>query len=177
MVGRGDAGAFAVVLLAAIAGPPPTAGDEPPYPAFDVRIRHAPTAATVESALRGAARRLLRPECRAVFADFKDAAGRPLSERLVERQTTPQGYLGQVIFYDGLTQPRCQARSEGPLAVTAPGSPVVFVCPETLRAQYRRQPFYVEATLIHEAMHTLGLGENPPTSREITSRVLSRCGR
>jgi hypothetical protein len=32
-----------------------------------------------------------------------------------------------------------------------------------------------EATVIHEALHTLGLGENPPTSREITAGVLKRC--
>jgi len=30
--------------------------------------------------------------------------------------------------------------------------------------------------MIHEALHTLGLGENPPTSAEITERVLARCG-
>ena len=32
-----------------------------------------------------------------------------------------------------------------------------------------------EAALIHESLHSLGLGENPPTSSEITSRVISRC--
>ena len=31
--------------------------------------------------------------------------------------------------------------------------------------------------LIHETLHTLGLGENPPSSEEITLRVESRCGR
>ncbi len=40
-----------------------------------------------------------------------------------------------------------------------------------------QQPDYVVATLIHEILHTLGLGENPPSSREITARVLARCGR
>ena len=80
-----------------------------------------------------------------------------------------------MLFYDGASQPRCQAK--GVLAVTAPGSPVVFVCPDAIREGYHRQPLYVEATLIHEALHTLGLGENPPTSREITSRVVSRCHR
>jgi hypothetical protein len=29
--------------------------------------------------------------------------------------------------------------------------------------------------VIHEILHTLGLGENPPTSIEITQRVESRC--
>jgi hypothetical protein len=29
--------------------------------------------------------------------------------------------------------------------------------------------------VIHEILHTLGLGENPPTSVEITQRVEARC--
>jgi hypothetical protein len=30
--------------------------------------------------------------------------------------------------------------------------------------------------LIHEWLHTLRLGENPPTSLEITAQVTERCG-
>ena len=36
--------------------------------------------------------------------------------------------------------------------------------------------FQPEAVIIHETLHSLGLGENPPTSDEITWRVFSRCG-
>lgn len=32
------------------------------------------------------------------------------------------------------------------------------------------------AVLIHEALHTLGRGEDPPSAREIQKRVLARCG-
>jgi hypothetical protein len=32
-----------------------------------------------------------------------------------------------------------------------------------------------QAIVIHEALHTLGLGENPPSSAEITARVLASC--
>jgi hypothetical protein len=31
--------------------------------------------------------------------------------------------------------------------------------------------------VLHEALHTLGLGENPPDSFEITRRVGQRCAR
>jgi hypothetical protein len=31
--------------------------------------------------------------------------------------------------------------------------------------------------VIHEMLHSLGLGENPPSSREITKQVTARCGR
>jgi hypothetical protein len=30
--------------------------------------------------------------------------------------------------------------------------------------------------VIHETLHTLGLGENPPSSAEIDSAVARRCG-
>lgn len=34
-----------------------------------------------------------------------------------------------------------------------------------------------DIVIIHEMLHSLGLGENPPTSDEITKRVVQRCGR
>jgi hypothetical protein len=40
---------------------------------------------------------------------------------------------------------------------------------------YRRNPVHIAALLIHEMMHTLGLGENPPNAEAITARVLERC--
>jgi hypothetical protein len=33
-----------------------------------------------------------------------------------------------------------------------------------------------EAIVIHEWLHSLGLGENPPSSDYITTRVRARCG-
>jgi hypothetical protein len=30
--------------------------------------------------------------------------------------------------------------------------------------------------LIHELLHAIGLGENPPASEAITARVVARCG-
>jgi len=41
----------------------------------------------------------------------------------------------------------------------------------------RHDPFLADVALIHESLHSLGLGENPPSSSEITSRVISRCRR
>jgi len=38
-----------------------------------------------------------------------------------------------------------------------------------------RDPWTAENMVIHEMLHTLGLGENPPSSREITRRVNDRC--
>jgi hypothetical protein len=55
---------------------------------------------------------------------------------------------------------------------------VVYVC-KAFAEVALRQPAVAEAMLIHEVLHTLGLGEAPmpgqPTSLEITQRVQSRC--
>jgi hypothetical protein len=39
-----------------------------------------------------------------------------------------------------------------------------------------RNSRHAEALVIHEMLHSLGLGENPPPSDEITARVRARCG-
>jgi hypothetical protein len=82
-------------------------------------------------------------------------------------------HLGTLLFYDGSEQPRCRAART--LAFTFPGSQIVFVCTRTFVEAARRDPVVADAALIHESLHSLGLGENPPTSSEITSRVISRC--
>jgi hypothetical protein len=63
------------------------------------------------------------------------------------------------------------------LAVTTVGSRVIYLCSARFRAVAEKNGAYVEAAIIHEALHALGLGENPPTSELITERVLARCGR
>ena len=52
----------------------------------------------------------------------------------------------------------------------------VFVC-KTFAEVQLRQPGVAESMVIHEILHTLGLGETPgqPTSIEITQRVEARC--
>ena len=61
------------------------------------------------------------------------------------------------------------------LAFANVGKRDVFICGTRLWQTYRSNPTYVEALIIHEMMHTLGLGENPPSSLEINARVLKRC--
>jgi hypothetical protein len=55
------------------------------------------------------------------------------------------------------------------------GEGEIYVCPTFPLAQ-RRDGLQAEIVLLHEALHTLGLGENPPYSAEITGRVVARCG-
>src|SRR5262245_9045980 len=84
-----------------------------------------------------------------------------------------RAYLRQIVFAEDRHRRSCQ--SNAALAATEPGSRVVFVCPVAFARAAASNPDLAEATVIHEMLHTLGLGENPPSSREITARVLSRC--
>jgi hypothetical protein len=56
-----------------------------------------------------------------------------------------------------------------------PGSRVVQVCGRRFGAVARRNPRLAEASVIHEMLHSLGLGENPPDPQVITGRVLDLC--
>lgn len=131
-------------------------------------------AAAVERALEGAARRLARPECRRILSDFRDVSGAPLQDRLDALRIEAPDYLSLIVFADGA--PRRSCHGTDVLAVTAPGSRVVYVCGRRFADAQRRSEEKVEMVVLHEALHTLGLGENPPDSLEITRRVGARCG-
>jgi hypothetical protein len=65
-------------------------------------------------------------------------------------------------------------------AFTTPGSRSVYVCSSPFMTLGRRAGLISPATVvIHEMLHSLGLGEGGPfpSSIEITLRVQTRCGR
>ena len=93
---------------------------------------------------------------------------------LDEQGQTGQSHLRRLLFYDAAHLPGC--RVPGVLAFTEPGSRVVFVCSSWFREAFELNPAKVEAVIIHESLHSLGLGENPPRSQEITAKVVPRCG-
>ena len=76
-------------------------------------------------------------------------------------------------FLNGEGSRRC--RTGGPVLVTTAGVPRVFVCSSFAMLQFH-DPRTAEAMVIHEMLHTPGLGEDPPTSIEITQRVKGRYG-
>jgi hypothetical protein len=83
---------------------------------------------------------------------------------------TAQEQIDLLVFESGLGRPGCRG---GQLAFTHIGSPAVSIC---LRPFTLLRPREQEAVLIHEMLHSLGLGENPPESVAITTQVLKRCG-
>jgi hypothetical protein len=139
-----------------------------------VHVGNPAVAQALRDSLEQAWSRLEDPACRAVFASpaLRDRDGRPLTEKLAALGMSERDYLDVVVFFDGRGADRCQ---QGALAFTAAGSRVVYVCgPPLLRAWIAR-PQYVQAAVIHEALHTLGLGEDPPSSAAITRTVLDHC--
>lgn len=130
----------------------------------------------VRSAITLAASRLRNPECLAILEDFRDGtSGHPLADRLAETGQTASEYLSRWITYtSGLGLPPCESSEK--VAYTSPGIRVVFVCHDQFLAASRRSEGLAANLLIHEALHTLGLGENPPDSKVITARVQARCG-
>lgn len=160
---------LALLLTLAAAPSRPEAAAETGW----VRIGNPADRDAVERALRGARERLQGAECRLVFSDFKNADGRSLQEGLDTLGLSPEGYLGFVFFYDGFGQGRCMR--SGIIATTVPGSRVVRTCGPRFTELSRQKPEEAQAVLLHEVLHTLGLGENPPTSAHITQRVVERC--
>ena len=126
----------------------------------------------LERAAAAAVERLEHPECHRVLTDFRDTVGHTLQERLDGLGETPRQYLARLTFREALDS-RCHDSAR--LAFTYLNQTVVFVCGTRLWQTYRRNPTHVEALVIHEMLHTLGLGENPPTSLQIQAGILKRC--
>ncbi len=131
---------------------------------FDARV--------AEFAREGAMRRLRSPECQRVLTDFADADGRPLAESLAPFAMGPDEYLAQLPLLDGAGHLLCENGQSQLL--TSQGVKRVFVCKGFLKTVSERRDD-AELYLIHEVLHTLGLGENPPTSQQITQQVKRRC--
>ncbi len=140
-------------------------------PRDNVRVSDQSLAHPLRQAVLGADAWLKTPACQELFTDFLDQRGVPLASVLKERGRDAREQLRSIFFYDGAQHPVC--RAGGSAAVSNPGSAVVFVCP--LFGDYSRDVNQARAVVVHELLHTLGLGESPPTSLQITNRVIERC--
>jgi hypothetical protein len=121
-----------------------------------------------------ARRRLLDSRCADVLTDFEDLGGRRLDLKVADMNHTAASYLSLVLFYDG--RPTAECGYKNILAWTTTGSRAVQICANQFLAEQRRNVGFTANTLIHEMLHTLGLGETPPDPRVITARVADRCG-
>lgn len=128
--------------------------------------------ATVRRAIDLALAKLARPGCPSVYEDFElPNGGTPRSE-LDRIGMGPEEWLESLVFIDGSRDPIC--RIGRAVLTTTPGSRVIRVCPGFAQFQLR-DPGLSASLIIHESLHALGLGENPPASSDITARVERRC--
>lgn len=143
-------------------------------PQLLVRIPDPAVSALVQRSVRGAIARLDESErCRALLTDFTTLSGESLAAVLGARGETPGQHLAGLLFLDGSPHPKC--RTGAVAAYTAPRWRVVYVCGESFRRRLGHSPRAAEAVVIHETLHTLGLGENPPSARAIQDQVEARC--
>jgi hypothetical protein len=102
-------------------------------------------------------------------------SGRPLTVQLDALGLSAPDYLRRLVFYDGSRHRPC--RDPDVHAFTSPGSRIVYVCERQFREKVQRDSGLGGVYVIHELLHSLGLGENPPLPADITRRVVARCGR
>lgn len=165
----GRAMGIVALILLAVAGP--VRGEDRLLPLVDPRL-----GPVVHRTVERAAARLSDPACAAVLHDFLDArTGRPLAETLASSGRTPSGFLASLRFVDADHMVQCRYRT--PWAFIPVGGDVVFVCRSRFLALVKKNEWLAGNVLVHETLHSLGLGENPPRSEEITEAVARRCGR
>jgi hypothetical protein len=145
-----------VMTLVLAAGPKSAAAE----PAVLMGFVNSGTRLAVQRAVDGATRRLTHPECQRVFGDFSFAV--PAAD-----------HFAYVRFVDDSNALQCARGST--LVFTQPGGRVVHVCGNQFKGRFQSDPTRAEIIVIHELLHVLGLGENPPTSDAITARVTARC--
>ena len=137
------------------------------------RLRRPDDRAFVDLAVRAAARRLGDARCQQLLDDVRDQRRRPLRQALDGEGLSAPEFLDRLYFYDG-SEEGCGARR---LAYTVAGARAVFVCGSRFRAEYQKNTTVAEVAIIHEALHCLGLGENPPTWEEINAWIQAGCRR
>lgn len=170
---RGATGGLVLPILSVLVFAPIASPARAQDPGPTVHLRNGYAAAAIRSAIQGASRRLAKPSCRELFGQFTDADGHTLQANLDARGLWPESQLQSLHFEDGVVRPLCG--KAGIHAVTRPGTSLVYICSDAFLTAHRRNPYLAESYIIHELLHTLGLGENPPSSREITDRVAGAC--
>jgi hypothetical protein len=160
--------AAAAALLAATANGPLAAEEMP----SNVRLREPAHRLAMARAVQGAARQLQQPECEGLLDEFTDTSNRSLRTVLDEEGLTVDALLSRVLFYDA--EP-VACRTTALAGMDAPGGRVIRVCGRRFQQTMDQSRDHAEAIVIHEMLHALGLGENPPTSDYITRRVKERC--
>jgi hypothetical protein len=127
-----------------------------------------------EAAVKDAGARLRRPGCAAVLASYADGSGRSLSRNLDALNVAASTYVRWLVF-EPAPENAARCANRDVVLFTEPGSRVVYACGGRLSDVAARDRGLASALVVHEMLHSLGLGENPPSSAQITARVLAKC--
>ncbi len=166
----------AATLVVSLAAVPVLAEPDPPQRSRRaLLVNLSPFAqAAVRRALDFALAKLASSECPQVYSDFALEGGGTPQDELDRRGIVPAEVLETLVFLEGSREPVCRL---GRAALTTkPGSRVIWVCP-SFTELHLRHPALSASLIIHESLHALGLGEDPPRSSEITRAVERRCWR
>jgi hypothetical protein len=125
-------------------------------------------------AVAGATARLARPPCQEIFGDFSDGSGQRLSARFAASGKTAAEAFAVLRVFEDRDAKQCFGGTR--LAFTEVGSQLIRVCGPQFKDQFLRDRRVTELIMIHELLHTFGLGENPPSSEQISAQVAVRCG-
>lgn len=160
--------------MASLAAVPASIRQEPPRRTA-VFVNLSPfTQGTVRRALDLALASLASPDCPLVYSDFELEDGKTPQDELDRLGVGPGEFLETLVFLDGSREPVCRAGRAA--LITQPGNRAIWVCPLFVGLQ-TRSPRLAVSLIIHESLHCLGLGEDPPSSSEITRAVQRRCWR
>jgi hypothetical protein len=137
-------------------------------------LLHGKARTVVEGAVDGALGRLASETCQRVLQDFRDGSNQTLEARLKVLDQTAGEYVASLYFADGDDSTQCRL-NDATVAFTEPGSRVIHICARRFTEELTHRPDRGEILIIHEVLHSLGLGENPPTATHITAQVWFRC--
>lgn len=157
----------AIVALVALVASAIASGQERPRP-LPLRVQGA-----VERSVALALEKLEDARCQGIYGDFEDDEGRTLRENLDLLGLTATQHLRRLRWVDGTGHPLCQDPTI--FFVARVDDPYVRVCPRQFSAFATRQPTKAAGIVVHEQLHTLGLGEDPPSSEAISRQVFYRC--
>jgi hypothetical protein len=146
----------------------------PVFEAFHIDSPYGMVRQQLRRAISGAARRLSRGGCQTIFRDFLDDSRQPLDSRLDTLHQSAAEYLYSLRFVDSRDSSPCRA-DRHIAAFTERGSHVIHICGALFESELMHDPVTSEVVIIHELLHALGLGENPPTESEITHQIFARC--
>jgi hypothetical protein len=158
-----------VVVFLGLCSPLCAGGDSRKQPTLTLSLTF-PDRQSVRLAVDLAIGKLARPGCSSIFEDFEMPDGRTPRSELDRLGLHPDALVKSLVFVDGSRDPVC--RNGRAFLTTTPGSRLIRVCPGFAQL---RDPGLTASLVLHESLHALGLGENPPSSRDITNRVERRC--